>query len=338
VRFTRVLDDALDRSVVLGYTKIGSRLRRMWWPADPGPKAMAGKRVLVTGATAGIGEGIARKFAELDATVHLLGRNAEKVRHSAGAIRRAVPGAMVIDEVCDVSDLDAVRAWCDDLSGRIDELHAVVHNAGAMPKQRIETPQGHETQLACHVLGPHLMTERLLPLLRDAKGASVVFMSSGGMYATPSPASGRYPQSVDDMESKSGDYEGVRVYARTKRMQVVLAAAWAHRLSGDDIRVESMHPGWVGTPGVADALPLFRVVTRPLLRDTADGADTAVWLVATRPESESGHFWHDRAQRPTTFGWQRSDDPERVAQFLDAVSTMTGTTSFRADTQEAHHE
>jgi len=330
MKFTRVLDDALDRSVVLGYTKIGSRLRRMWWPADPRPKAMAGKRVLVTGATSGIGEAIARSFAELDATVHLLGRNPDKVRHSAGAIRRAVSGAMVVEEVCDVSDLDAVRSWCDDLSSRIEELHAVVHNAGAMPKERTETAQGHETQLACHVLGPHLMTDRLLPLLRDAHGASVVFMSSGGMYTAP--------LSVDDMESKSVDYEGVRVYARTKRMQVVLADAWAKRLSGSDIRVESMHPGWVETPGVADALPVFRVVTRPLLRDTADGADTAVWLVATRPESAPGHFWHDRSQRPTTFGWQRSEDPERVARFLDAVSSMTGTMQFTQDSQEAHRD
>jgi len=330
MRFTGVLDDALDRSVVLGYTKIGSRLRRMWWPADPRPKAMAGKRVVVTGATGGIGEAIARSFAELDATVHLLGRNPDKVRRAAGEIRREVPGAVVIDEVCDVSDLDAVRAWCDDLDGRIDELHGVVHNAGAIPEHRVETPQGHETQLACHVLGPHLMTERLLPLLRDAQGASVVFMSSGGMYTTP--------LSIDDMETKSGDYQGVRVYAKTKRMQVVLADAWARRLSGEDIRVESMHPGWVETPGVAGALPVFRVVTRPLLRDTADGADTAVWLVATRPESEPGHFWHDRAQRPTTFGWQRSQDRGLVKRFLDEVTSMTGTMQFTQDWQEAHRD
>src|SRR6478609_246663 len=122
---TTVLDGVLDRSVLLGYSRLGSRVRRLWWPAGPGPKAMAGKRVVVT-------------------------------------------GAMVIEEVCDISDLDAVRSWSDHLSGRVDALHGLVHNAGAMPKERIETRQSHESQLATHVLGPHLMTERLLPLLRNA--------------------------------------------------------------------------------------------------------------------------------------------------------------------------
>src|SRR6476661_1154511 len=327
---TTVLDGVLDRSVLLGYSRLGSRVRRLWWPSGPGPKAMAGKRVVVTGATVGIGEAIASALAGLGATVHLLGRNEEKVKRSAGTIRRTVSGAMVIEEVCDVSDLDAVRSWSDHLSGRVDALHGLVHNAGAMPKERIETSQAHESQLACHVLGPHLMTERLLPLLRNAGGASVVFMSSGGMYAAP--------LSVDDIETKSGDYNGVRVYARTKRMQVVLADAWADRLSGNDIRVESMHPGWVETPGVAESLPMFRTLTRPLLRDTADGADTAVWLVATRPESEPAHFWHDRAQRPTTFGWQRPEKPDVVLQFLDAVSSMTGTMRFTQNWQEADHD
>jgi len=327
---TAVLDGVLDRLFLLGYSRLGSRVRRLWWPSGPGPKAMAGKRVVVTGATVGIGEAIASALAGLGATVHLLGRNEEKVKRSAGTIRRTVSGAMVIEEVCDVSDLDAVRSWSDHLSGRVDALHGLVHNAGAMPKERIETPQSHESQLATHVLGPHLMTERLLPLLRNAAGASVVFMSSGGMYTAPLP--------VDDLEAESGRYDGVRVYARTKRMQVVLADAWAQRLAGSDIRVESMHPGWVETPGVAEALPLFRAVTRPLLRDTAQGADTAVWLVAMRPDSTPQHFWHDRAQRPTTFGWQRGQDPAAVARFLDAVASKTGTMSFTADQQDSRHD
>ena len=313
---TRIADAALDRTLI-GYTKLGSGLRRLWWPDDPPPGTLAGKRVVVTGATAGIGEAMALSFAELGATVHLLGRTPEKVKRSAGIVRGRVPGSVVVDEVCDVGDLDAVRAWTDDLSGRIDALHGIVHNAGGMPKKRAETAQGHETQLAVHVLGPHLITERLLPLLRNASGSSVVFMSSGGMYSAPLDA--------DDMESTRGDYDGVRVYARTKRMQVVLADAWAQRLAGTDVRVESMHPGWAETPGVAEALPTFQKVTGPVLRDTTDAADTAVWLVATRPESVPPHFWHDRAQRPSTFGWQRREDAGVTARFLDQVSAMTDT-------------
>jgi dehydrogenase/reductase SDR family member 12 len=317
VKFTEVVDAALDRSVVLGYSKIGSGLRRRWWPADPRPGALATKRVVVTGATSGLGEAMAESFAELGATVHVLGRNAEKVKHSAGLIRGRVPGAMVFEETCDVSDLDAVRAWTDDFTGRVDALHGLVHNAGAMPKERIETAQGHETQFACHVLGPQLITERLLPLLRNAGGAQVVFVSSGGMYTAP--------LEVDDLESVNGRYDGLRVYARTKRMQVVLAEAWAERLASTDVRVASMHPGWAATPGVAESLPTFGKLTGPLLRDATDGADTAVWLVATRPDSAPPYFWHDRAQRPTTFGWQRGEDPHTVAKFLDEVSALTET-------------
>lgn len=313
---TELLDGAMDRALILGYTKLGSGLRRHWWAADANPEALLGKRVLVTGATAGIGLAMARAFAGLGASVHVLGRDEEKLRRSAASIRSAVTGADVTEERCDVSDLDAVREWTADFANRVPALNGLVHNAGLMPKERSLTPQGHELQLATHVLGPHLMTERLLPLLRAAGGASVVFVSSGGMYGAPLV--------VDDLESRHG-YSGMRTYARTKKMQVVLADSWARRLAGTDIRVESMHPGWVDTPGVAEYLPRFRLATKPLLRDVADGADTAVWLVATRPESKPGHFWHDRAQRPTTFGWQRHENPVKVRRFLEQVSRLTGT-------------
>ena len=313
---TDLIDGAMDRALVVGYTRIGSGLRRRWWPADPAPDSLAGKNVLVTGATAGIGLAMARAFAGLGATVHLLGRNADKVRRRVAEISDEIPGADVVGEVCDVSDLEAVANWCADFAGRVPALNGLVHNAGLMPKERIVTREGHEVQLATHILGPHLITELLLPLLRAAHGASVVFVSSGGMYSTPLV--------IDDLES-SHEYNGVRSYARTKRMQVVLADSWARRLAGTDIRVESMHPGWVDTPGVAEYLPRFRIITKPLLREVADGADTAVWLVATRPPSAPGHFWHDRAQRPTTFGWQRHENPAKVRRFLNEVSDLTGT-------------
>lgn len=310
-----LLDGVLDRAFV-GYTKIGSGLRKHWWADDARPRALVGKRVVIVGATAGIGLAMARSFAGLGAAVHLLGRDGDKVERTSAAIRESVTDAHVVGEVCDISDLDAVREWTADFANRVPALNGLVHNAGLMPKKRTLTRQGHEVQLATHVLGPHLITERLLPLLRAAGGSSVVWVSSGGMYGSPLV--------VDDLEYRRG-YNGVRAYARTKKMQVVLADSWARRLAGTDIRVESMHPGWVDTPGVAEYLPRFRAATRPLLRDAADGADTAVWLVATRPESKPGHFWHDRSQRPTTFGWQRHENPAKVRRLLEQVSRLTGT-------------
>ena len=319
------IDTAMDRSIVLGYTKAGSALRKHWWPADPEPDALAGKRVLVTGATSGIGEAMGRRFAELGATVHLLGRNAEKTKAVAAALRVEVPNAEVIEEICDVGDLDAVRAWATDFAARTEALHGLVHNAGTMTKKRTESAQGHELALAIHVLGPHLMSDLLQPALAAggaSGGASVVWMSSGGMYGA------KLPRSVSGLESRpdwlKGEYDGVQAYARTKRMQVVLADLWADRVSRLGVKVESMHPGWVETPGVASHLPTFNKVMGPGLRDSADGADTAVWLVATRPDSTSPHFWHDRRQRPTTYGWQRPEDPDAVAHLAEYVAQSTG--------------
>ena len=155
---------------MLGYTKVGSGCAGAGGRADPrrgaGGQAGAGHR-----GDVGDRRGDGRSFADLGATVHLLGRNPDKSR--APRRRAAVPNAEVVEEVCDVSDLDAVREWAADLTGRVPALHGLVHNAGTMTEEREENAQGHELQLATHVLGPHLMTE----LLEDA--------------AAPPPAVGR---------------------------------------------------------------------------------------------------------------------------------------------------
>ena len=318
--WTRAVDAVLDRSLVLGYTRVGPALRRRWWPADAEPGSLLGKRVVVTGATSGIGEAMVDSFLDLGATVHVLGRNPDKVARLVADLRTARPTAVLVEEVCDVGDLDAVRAWTDDLASRIDDLHGIVHNAGVMVPERTESAQGHEMALAVHVLGPHLMTERLLPLLGAGQGGTVVIMSSGGMY------SAALRSTPDEIEYRDGEYDGVRGYARTKRMQVVLADAWSRRLRGGQVAVESTHPGWAATPGVSDSLPGFDKLMGPLLRDPASGADTAVWLVATRPDSAgTHHFWHDRATRPTTYPFQRTQDPAAERAFLDYVAGATGT-------------
>jgi dehydrogenase/reductase SDR family member 12 len=285
-----LLDTALDRTVIPGYSRLGYQLRQSEWADDPQPGALSGRTALVTGANRGIGKAIAAGLARLGATVLLTVRDRESGERACEEIIEADSAADVRVEVCDVSDLSAVRAFAADLSSRVPRLDVLIHNAGVLPATRTETDDGHEVTLATHVLGPVLLTELLLPILATSSDPRVILMSSGGMYTQSLP--------TDDPEYRNGPYRGATAYARTKRIQVALTPILARRWAGQHIRVYSMHPGWADTPGVAAALPGFRMLTGPILRTPEEGADTAIWLAATQPAPPTGRFWHDRRTRP----------------------------------------
>lgn len=284
----RGIDTALDRTVVPGFTRIGPAVRRHLpgWPADPEPGALAGRTAAVTGATSGLGTATAEGLARLGATVHLVVRNEEKGEQVRREIQARVPEATLVVDRCDVADLDDVRRFCAELD--VDRLDLLVHNAGAMPPARTESPQGHEMTMSLHVLGPLLMTELLRPRLHHGR---VILVTSGGMYAQR--------LRDDDPEYRKGTYQPSTAYARSKRVQIELLPVLAERWRDDGIAVHAMHPGWADTPGVVDSLPTFHRLTGPLLRDAESGADTTVWLAAAEPPPVSGALWHDRRTRPT---------------------------------------
>src|SRR5262245_8649350 len=264
------------------YGNVGYLLRRRSW--GPLPR-LDGKVVLVTGAKGGLGRAIADGLARLGAAVHV-------------AVRGEAELPYVVHRL-DVSVLADVRSFASAWEG---PLHAVIHNAGVMPPRRTETSEGHELALATHVLGPHLLTQ-LLPAERS------IWVSSGGMYTQ---------KLVRDLEYTGGDYKGVTAYARTKRMQVVLAGEWAKRGK----HASSGHPGWVDTPGITHSLPGFSKLARPILRTPEQGADTFVWLCGANVPA--GRFWHDRAPRPEHYlGLNRESGQERRT-FLETVDGLSG--------------
>jgi dehydrogenase/reductase SDR family protein 12 len=300
-----LIDTALDRAVVLGYSSIGYGLRQRGWSrVDPSPDALRDRTALVTGANSGIGKAIAAGLAALGATVLMVVRDEERGQRARAEIMAADPDAKLRVATCDVADLAAVRALAAELTDRLSRLDVVVHNAGVLPATRAETADGHEITLATHVLGPMLLTERLVPLLASSSDARVILMSSGGMYTQPLP--------TDDPEYRNGRYRGATAYARTKRIQVAFTRILADRWAAQRICVYCMHPGWADTPGVADALPGFRRLTGRILRSPAQGADTAVWLAATEPAPPTGRFWHDRRTRAEHYlPFTRESDRDR---------------------------
>jgi len=310
----RVLDTVLDRAVVPGFSSIGYAVRRRLptWPADPTPGSLTGRHVAVTGATSGLGTATARQLSELGAHVHLIVRNADK----AAEVAAELPGPSTT-WVCDLGDLDSVR----DCAARIVEdgltLDALVHNAGAMPPTRTESPQGHELSMSLHVLGPVLLTELLMPVLTGHE-ARVVLVTSGGMYAQKLP--------VDDPEYVRGEYSGATAYAKSKRAQVELLPILTTRWAADGVAVYAMHPGWANTPGVTESLPTFDKVLGPILRDADAGADTTTWLVAATPRPRGGGLWMDRRERPTAFFGRNdpsSDERRRVWEWAASALDIT---------------
>lgn len=305
----RVVDRVLDRSVVPGYSRIGYHLRRRGWSSLP-DRALQGRRILVTGGTSGLGLATVEQCARLGATVHLLGRDRQRGESAARGVRRQVPNAEVVVEECDLGSLAAVAGFAAELRARVTSLDGLVHNAGVMTERRTESREGHELTLSVHVLGPHLLTSLLRPTLTH--DARVVWVASGGMYAQG--------LAVDDPEFRDGEFSGVTAYARAKRMQVVLAEAWAEELADSGVGVHAMHPGWVDTPGVRASLPRFRMLTRPILRTPEEGADTIVWLLAERAlHPPTGGFWMDRTPRPTHFLGRHQESASDRRRFWEYV-------------------
>lgn len=299
-----VIDAVLDRTVAPGYSRLGLAVRRRLpsWPADPAPGALAGADVVVTGASSGLGHATAEGLARLGARTHLVVRDRAKGEAVGEELRRAVPDAQVRVWRCDLSDLDDVTDLAGRMAAEVTGLRVLVHNAGAMPATRTESAQGHEQTMALHVLGPVLLTDLMLPSLAD--GARVVLVTSGGMYAQR--------LRDDDLEYVAEDYAPATAYARSKRVQVELLPELARRWRDRGVRVYATHPGWADTPGVQTSLPMFRALTRPILRDAEGGADTTVWLAATEPAPAAGGVWHDRAERPRHLLPSTRPRPEQV--------------------------
>ena len=298
------------------FTRLGSAVRsRVDGWDDPTDVDLVGRRILVTGATSGLGRAAARRLAGAGATVVAVGRDQERLV----SLRDQV-GERILPERADLADLDAVRSLVE----RLPRVDTVLHNAGALLADRAESPQGIEVTIASQVVAPFLLTRALVErATSDARaehggeGAPplrVVTMSSGGMYAAP--------LTVDGLEMPADRYDGTRQYALAKRAQVTLNEMWAERVEAGIAWFAAAHPGWADTPGVAESLPTFRRILGPALRTPDEGADTVVWLCAEHtPPGPTGGFWHDRRRRSIHRlpGTRRSDTAERRRRLWDWV-------------------
>lgn len=258
-------------------------------PLRPIGRAFAGQTWLVTGGTGGIGKSIAIGAAKRGATVYVAGRSAEAL--AALARDHGIkPLQFDLDKVGDNIRL------AEEVAASAGKLDVLVNNVGRLEHVYKTSPDGFESTYALNLLGHYALTERLIA--RGAlKDGLVINMASGGLYNSA--------LSLRRLEQTPERYSGVMAYAAHKRAQIALSDKW----TGEGVRSYTMHPGWVATDGVRTALPDLNKHLGWILRSGGQGADTALWLAARRPDPKVGALWFDRAPR-SAHAYPHSQTPE----------------------------
>jgi len=165
--------------------------------------------------------------------------------------------------------------------------------------------EGTESALATNLVGFYGLTDSLLPILKNSEDPRVVNVVSAGMFAAklhiPTIERGL---SREDSEADRENYSGISLYAQHHRGRVMLtdffaAEAARSEAEGSKVKVNSVHPGWVDTPGLAGAKDMegFYKGIGSFLRTEEEGADTVVWLACTPGLQHTGKYFFDRASR-----------------------------------------
>jgi NAD(P)-dependent dehydrogenase (short-subunit alcohol dehydrogenase family) len=258
-------------------------------------RALEEQRILVTGSSAGLGRRVAAELAARGARVLVHGRDAAKVEDAA---REAGAEAGL---VADLAELAQVRRLAEEAG----ELDTLVNNAGVIESERRESADGLELTFAVNHLSHFLLTELVLPRMREP--ARIVNVSSMG----------QAPLDFDDLMFEHG-YESYPAYAKSKLAQVLFTIELAERVEGRDVTVNALHPATLmdtkmvlenlGRPrsSVEEGVEaVLRLVTDPSL----DGV-TGRFFDGTRESAAHGQAYDAGARRRL---WEESERLTRAA-------------------------
>jgi NAD(P)-dependent dehydrogenase (short-subunit alcohol dehydrogenase family) len=239
-----------------------------WTPARLGD--LTGRRIIVTGATNGVGLGTARALARAGAHVIMAVRNTE-----LGAQRAKEIGGSTSIAKIDLADLSSVRAFADALDGDVDIL---INNAGLITQTREETVDGFEKQLGTNLLGPFALTNLIFPKVRS----QIINVGSHAHRAAE--------LRLDDMHLRTGKWTMMGSYRRSKLGVMLWGLELDRRLRAANSPVVSQltHPGWVASnlsnvsdqPVLAAADKVVRRVANVVANDIDAGAASTLYCIS----------------------------------------------------------
>lgn len=266
---------------------------------------------LVTGATDGLGRGVAERLAAAGLAVHLHGRDEGKLERAAAKIGAASGNERLIVHRADFASLEQVRGLVREVEESTDQLQVLVSNAGIGSGKpdlttRQESEDGYELRFAVNYLAGFLLIMELLPLLRRSAPARIVEVASLG----------QAPIDFDDPQIERG-YSGSRAYGQSKLAQISFGFELAERLGPDSgVTVNSLHP--------STFMPTKIVLEQrgSSLDSLEDGVEATVRLaIGADVEGVSGEFF-DRLREAGA--QEQAYDPEARRRLWDLSLELTG--------------
>jgi retinol dehydrogenase-14 len=277
---------------------------------------MAGRTVLVTGGTGGIGRATALSLATMGAHLAITGRDRGRTEDAACDIRTA-GGGQVDAFVADLSSQSEVRRLADEVLQRLSRIDVLVNNVGGYWNTRHVTADGLERTFALNHLAPFLLTSLLLDRVKQSAPARVIVVSSNVQ------AMGRID--FGDLQGERS-YSGARAYNQSKLANVLFTYELARRLQATGVTANALHPGVVSTSfGAEDPGGVQRRFTpfmRPFMKAPALGAATSVHL-ASAPDLEQVTGRYFAGSRPRRSS-KRSYDEAAAARLWQVSADLVG--------------
>ena len=255
---------------------------------------LRGKRVLVTGVSAGLGVETARSLAAHGAQVIGAARDLAKAESATAQVRNdATAGGGSFELVqLDLASLKSVRACADGLLAKAQPFDAIIANAGVMATPFGHTADGFETQFGTNHLGHFVLVNRIASLIRN-EGRLINLSSAGHRYSNVD---------LNDTNFEHTPYEPFVAYGRSKTANILFAVAFDKRHRSRGVRAAAVHPGGIQTelgrysePGRIEKL--IEQINQQLAaegkgpfqwKSVPQGAATSVWAAVVAPAGEIG--------------------------------------------------